>query len=201
MIIVDGRQSEKELSAFANLEDALKGLMEDDCMSGRIITDVLVNDEIFSEIYPHQAEDMDCDSITKLEVRSAPALDLAVEMSGELDKVARMMASGGKNVGRLFREGKDSDALELMQDLLDVTRDFMGMLAHLRDRYLGGADEDFVGKVSSFSDLITEMSEVLENEDWILLADLLEYEFVPACEDWRIVSNALHSQLSTAVSR
>ena len=198
MIIVDGRQSDKKLSAFANLEDVLTDVMEDDSMSGRIITDVLVNDESFSEIYPHQAEDMDCDAISKLEVRSAPALTLAVEMSGELDKVARMMASGGNNVGRLFREGKDSDALELIQDLLEVTRDFMGILAHLRDRYLGGADEEFVGKVSSFSDLISEMSEVLESEDWILLADLLEYEFVPACEDWRVVSNTLHSQLSSA---
>ena len=59
MIIVDGRQSDKKLSAFANLEDVLTDVMEDDSMSGRIITDVLVNDESFSEIYPHQAEDMD----------------------------------------------------------------------------------------------------------------------------------------------
>ena len=30
------------------------------------------------------------------------------------------------------------------------------------------------------SNLFSEMLEVLENEDWILLADLLEYEFIPA---------------------
>ena len=28
------------------------------------------------------------------------------------------------------------------------------------------------------------MIEVLENEDWILLADLLEYEFLPMVKDW-----------------
>ncbi len=43
MIIVDGRQSDKKLSAFANLEDVLTDVMEDDSMSGRIITDVLLS--------------------------------------------------------------------------------------------------------------------------------------------------------------
>lgn len=201
MIIVDGRQIEMDLASFENLEAALAGIMEKEFMKGRIVTDVFVNDESFSEIYPHQAEDMTCDSISKLEIRSAPASELAIEMSGELDKVAQMMASGGKNVGRLFRDGKDNEALELMQDLLDVTRDFMGMLAHLRDKFLGGADAEFVSKVAKFTDLITEMSEVLENEDWILLADLLEYEFVPACEQWRVVSRNLHRQLEAVASR
>ena len=46
---------------------------------------------------------------------------------------------------------------------------------------------EFVGKVPSFSDLISEMSEVLEARTGYF-ADLLEYEFVPACEDWRVVA-------------
>ena len=34
------------------------------------------------------------------------------------------------------------------------------------------------------SELLGEMSEVLSGEDWILLADLLEFEFNPVCEAW-----------------
>ena len=48
---------------------------------------------------------MDCDAINhSSDVR---LLSLAVEMSGEERQGARMMAGGGNNVGRLFREGKD----------------------------------------------------------------------------------------------
>lgn len=195
MIIIDGHESSLNIGDFANLEEVLAAIMELDELKGRIITDVVVNDENFSEIYPHQAEDMGSDSITKLEIKSEPTDKMAIAMAGEMHKVATLMGNGARNVGKLFREEKTTDALELLQDLLDVTRDFMGMLTKLRDQYLGGADENFVRKTEDLSNLISEMSDVMESEDWILLSDLLEYEFAPICEDLRIVGDNLHRQL------
>ncbi len=142
---------------------------------------------------------MSCENITSVDVRSEPASHMAVEMSAEMGKVARMMASGARNVASLIREARETDALELLQDLLDVTRDFMGMLGHLRDRYLGGADEEFVTRTEAFSNLISEMCEVLENEDWVLLSDLLEYEFMPMCDEWRVCGENIHRQLQACV--
>lgn len=199
MIKIDGQPSQEQISNFNNLEELLTQIMKDEKMAGRVITDVLVNNENFSEIYPHQAEDMSCDQIQSVEIRSIAADKMALDISAELGKVARIMASGATNSARLFRESKDSEGLELLQDLLDVTRDFMGMLTHLKDRYLGGADEAFVSKTENFSDLISEMSEVLENEDWILLADLLEFEFTPMCEEWRKYGDQLHAQLENSM--
>lgn len=196
MIIVDGCRSEQQLSNFANLEEVLANVMDDEKMDGRIVTDVFVNNECFSEIYPHQAEDMTCDAIDSVEVRSRPAAELAVDMSAELGKVARMLESGARNVARLFREAQDADALELLQDELDVTRDFMGMVSYLRDHYLGGADPEFLARSEKLSDLISEMSEVMESEDWVLLADLLEFEFGPLCEEWRVAAETMHRQLA-----
>lgn len=201
MIIVDGCKSDKEISSFANLEEILATVMQDEKMDDRVVTDVFVNNEIFSEIYPHQAEDMSCDAISSVEVRSVPAAELAVDMAAEMGKVARMMGSGARNVARLFRDASDADALELLQDLLDVTRDFMGMLSALRERYLGGADEEFTLKAEKLADLLSEMSDVLENEDWILLADLLEYEFLPLCDEWLVVSEHLHEQMAKRIAQ
>ena len=96
MIIVDGCKSDKEISNFANLEEVLTNLMDDEKMDDRVVTDVFVNNESFSEIYPHQAEDVSCDTITSVEVRSVPAAELAVDMSAEMGKVARMMGSGAQ---------------------------------------------------------------------------------------------------------
>ena len=112
-----------------------------------------------------------------------------------MTKVTSMMESGGKNVARLFREGKESDALELLQDLLDVVRDFLAMVGDLRERYLGGSNEEFQTKTVELSDLLSEMSDILESEDWILLADLLEYEFAPLCEDWQKISVDMRKEL------
>lgn len=195
MIIIDGRETDYKIADFDNLEKILTRIMEDDQLAGRVITDVLVNGENFSEIYPHQAEDMDVAGITRIEIKSQPAEKMALEMSGEMHKVTTLMANGARNVGRLFREEKTTDALELLQDLLDVTRDFMGTITKLRDQYLGGADEEFVRKTEELSNLVTEMSEVMESEDWVLLSDLLEYEFAPLCDDWRKIGEKIHTQI------
>lgn len=199
MIVIDGNESKIKISDYENLEEVLTAIKEDDALKGRVITDVIIDDEPFSEIYPHQAEDMQSDTISRIEIRSETSEKMALAMSGEMHKVATLMANGSKNVARLFREDKNTDALELLQDLLDVTRDFMGMSTKLRDQYLGGADAEFVEKTEALSNLLSEMSEVMENEDWILLSDLLEYELAPLCEDWRVISEKTHKQLEAAI--
>jgi hypothetical protein len=195
MIIIDGQKTEKSIAMFSNLEEILTNVMQEKSMEDRVITDVLVNNEIFSEIYPHQAEDLSSDSIESLEIRSVPESQMALDIAAEMSKVALMMESGGKNCARLFREGKDSDALELLQDLLDVVRDFLAMVGDLRSRYLKGTNENFQSKTIELSDLLTEMSEILESEDWILLSDLLEYEFAPQCADWKKLTEDLNKEL------
>ncbi|MBQ9537450.1 MAG: hypothetical protein IJU79_06675 [Desulfovibrionaceae bacterium] len=195
MIIVDGQQNTRTIQNFDNLEEILTDLMQDKSMENRIITDVFVNNEIFSEIYPHQAEDLASDSIERLEIRSVPATQMALDIAGEMYKVTKMMQSGGKNTARLFREGKNTDALELLQDLLDVVRDFLAMVGDLRERYLSGADTEFKTKTNELSDLLSEMSDILETEDWVLLSDLLEYEFAPQCDEWEVLAHNLHKEL------
>ena len=199
MIIVDGRRSGKEVSNFGNLEEVLTHVMEEGDMEDRVVTDVFVNNESFSEIYPHQAEDITCDSIASVEVRTVSAGAMAMDMAAEMSKVARMMGTGARHVARLFREAANSDALELLQDMLDVTRDFMGMTGVLRENDAREQDPEFTALTDKLSELLTEMSESLELEDWILLADLLEYEFLPMCEEWRAVSEHLHQSMKRCV--
>ena len=66
MIIIDGQQSDVRISNFDNLEDILVKIMEDGGIENRVVTDVLVNNENFSEIYPHQAEDMETEPMMEL---------------------------------------------------------------------------------------------------------------------------------------
>ncbi len=199
MIIIDGRQSEMQVSNFTNLEEILVNVLENDSMEQRIITDVLVNEEQFSEIYPHQAEDIGSEFIQSVEVRSVPVGEMAVNISLEMYKVVQMMSAASKEIARLFRQADDAEGLELFQDLLDVTRDFMGMINVLRDNFTVDGSVNFEGNTNALSNLLSEMSEVLENEDWVLLADLLEYEFTPVCDGWTKVIQILRDDIKKVV--
>ena len=181
MITIDGANTNLRIENFANLEEILVRASSDSRLDNRIVTDVLLNDEVFSELYPHQAEDIAADAISSVEIRSVPFGEMALNIAGELYKVNEIMSGGSRQVARLFREGENEEALELFQDLLDVTRDFISMVGVLR--------------VEQISGLLGEMSEALESEDWILLADLLEYELIPASENWKQIIQSLRETI------
>merc|ERR1711879_1129735 len=115
----------------------------------------------FSEIYPNQSEDIETSEIETLEIKSASTVEMAGNITLELYKVVNIMAGGGKQVAELFRQADDAEALELYQDLLDVTRDFLGMVGSLRDHFSLKENENFEKVVEDFSGLFTEMTEVL----------------------------------------
>lgn len=201
MIVIDGRQSDLSIDNFANLEEILVKVMAEDTLDNRIVTDVLVNEETFSEIYPHQAEDIDRRDIRSVEIRTVGVNEMATNIARELYKVVQVMSEGSRRVASLFRQADDGEALELLQDLLDVTRDFMSMVGVLRNEFSLNTSAEFGANVEQISGLLGEMAEVLENEDWILLADLLEYEFLPSCENWKQVIQALREDIRLSPQR
>ena len=201
MIIIDGRQADLRIENFANLEEILVEANNKCADENRIVTDVFLNDESFSEIYPHQAEDIERDEITRVEIHSMPLGEMALNISDELFKVTRIMTAGSQNVARLFRQGDDMEALELFMDLLDVTRDFMSMIGVLRSEFISIADQEFTRLVERISELLGEMSEVLSQEDWILLSDLLEFEFKPVCEAWNSILENMRAEISQQLDR
>jgi hypothetical protein len=195
MIVIDGKKTGLDVENFANLEDLLVKVVEGDYLKDRMVTDVYVNKESFSEIYPHQAEDIPAGEIQSVEIVSVPVPEMAVNITRELYKVVRLMSEGGRHVADLFRQADDAEALELYQDLLDVTRDFLGMIGVLRDEFSLRENDAFNDSMEDLTNLFTEMVEVTENEDWILLADLLEYEFLPAVDKWKKVIAQLREDI------
>ncbi len=195
MIIIDGNSTDLRIENFSNLEEILVKASTDTRLDNRVVTDVLLNNELFSELYPHQAEDIGSDEISSVEIRSVPVGEMALNIAQELYKVTEIMGNGSRTVAELFRRADNDEGLELFQDLLDVTRDFISMVGVLRSEFKGCVDTEFNNNVEQISSLLGEMTEVLESEDWILLADLLEYELNPLTENWKGIIQSLRETI------
>ena len=196
MIIIDGHSSEMKVGSFANLEEILIQIMEKEEMDNRIVTDVLVNDETFSELYPHQAEDIEASEIQKVEVRSVSVAEMAADITGELYKVITLMTVGGKRVAQELRQAEVANALEVLQDVLEVTRHFIATVGLLRSEFSINRENEITGLSEKLDSLLNEMTDVLEQEDWMLMADLTEYEFLPVCESWNSVLGNLAEDIA-----
>lgn len=199
MIVIDGQQSGHNIGNFANLEQLLVKVMDNETLGNRIVTDVLVNEEAFSEIYPHQAEDIGVRDIKSVEIRTVGVTEMAANIVDELFKVQKVMYAGARQIAELFRQADDAEALELYQDLIDVTRDFLAMVGVLRDEFSMTDSEYLSQRMEELSELFSEIMEVVENQDWILLSDLLEYEFVPALEKWQAVLTGIRNDIAVQV--
>ena len=200
MIIIDGKQYDIGPHNFENLEQVFTKVVADGHLEDRIVTDVKVNEEPFTEIYPHQAEDIALSDVESIEIVTMGTNAMAVEITLELYKVVNLMSEGGKRVAALFRQADDAEALETYQDLIDVIRNFLNMVGVLRDEYSLKDYPDYTNGAEELNTMFTEMNSVLENEDWILLADLLEYEFLPAVEKWKKVIKSLRDDIRKNVS-
>ncbi len=198
MIVIDGKQCEIGTQNLENLEQIFDKVLQDGHLEDRIVTDVMVNNEPFTEIYPHQSEDIEMSEIESVEIVTMATDDMAVEITLELYKVVNIMAEGGKQVAELFRQADDAEALDTYQDLLEVIRNFLRMVGVLRDEYSLKDHAEYDTNANELSEMFSEMSSVLENEDWILLADLLEYEFLPAVEKWKRVIKQLRDDIRIA---
>lgn len=198
MIVIDGRESSLSLSNYGNLEEVLSKIMEDEAFGERIVTDVLVDDEAFSELYPHQAEDIDADSFSRLELRTISLNDMASEVLVELPKVIDIMAHGSKRVAELFRQSELADGLEMLQDIVAVSRDMLGTIDVLRANYSAGKMVELDALGDSLGSLLDELGDAMEDEDWMLVADLIEYEFLPACDGWRSVISIIDAAVEDA---
>lgn len=198
MIIIDGRESGLTLSNYSNLEEVLSKLMEEEDMEQRIVTDVFVDDEAFSELYPHQAEDIEAESIGRLELRTISVDEMADDVVEELPKVIGIMANGGLRAADLLRQSELAEGLEVLQDIIAVTRDMLGTINVLRVGYGSGPSSALEVLGDRLGELLGEIVDVMANEDWVLVADLIEYEYLPACEGWRGVIASIAQDIAAA---
>jgi len=191
MIVIDGRESSISLSNFANLEEVLSKVMEEEGLEQRVVTDVLLDDEAFSELYPHQAEDIEASSFSRLELRTLSVDEMASDVIVELPKVIGIIEGGSRQVASLLRQNELAEGLEVLQDIIAVSRELLNTIYILRNQYSTGPSSEINQLGDSLGSLLGEIGDVMANEDWVLVADLMEYEFQPACEGWRSVIEAV----------
>ena len=199
MIIIDGRESNLSIGNYNNLEEVLVHLSEQEDMETRIVTDVFLNDEAFSELYPHQAEDIAASQIKRLELRTVSAEQMERDVTGELPKVVKLIEYGCREVARLFRLAELAEGLELLQDTIAVSRDLINAINVLSAGTYGqGVETELVNFSQTSDGLLTEIGDAMSDEDWLLVADLLEYEFLPICSKLQDIINFFQNKIDAS---
>ena len=173
-----------------NLEEILLNLASTELPQNHLVGVVRLNGTEFSESYPRQSRDIDTEGLSQLDITTVPFetyIDAAIKDCALL--LDRIVLAANKTA-EIFRISDESDANDHFARLIESLRDLFRFIAQVQKV----ADWDFSTIEQNgasvqqdwerMQELVEELKNTQEECDWILLADLIEYELVPLLTRW-----------------
>jgi len=189
-ISVDRQHIELGEAQINNLEEILIKVMSEHVQLGKVITAVKLNGTGYSEKNPHDAARIPLKDIKTLEVDTMSAKEMARHFFTNGGKYLDPLIKGAEKISELFRVADETEANEHYVEYLENLRLFLQMIAqctdalHLDLSAIPFQKATVKEEVQKLSDVVDQMLKVQENEDWVMLADLLEYELIPLLKGW-----------------
>ena len=194
-IYIDAEKLENTSRDMENLGDLLVDIMSGHIPSGRVLSEVLVNGKTYNESYPDEVLGIDINSVNRLDLVTVPSSTLAQVLITQGPDHLDVLAEAALKLADEFRLNDEADANDKFLLFLQAMQDFFSFLgqaldilsislAHLEIEGLSASR-----KLRELTRILTDMNNLQEEYDWILLADTMEYELVPVLNDWKNILN------------
>ena len=137
--------------------------------------------------------------IDSLEVELANLKDLVATNIANALNYLKKLIPGFEQAADLFRTGNEQEANKYYLQILDGIDWFSQVVSVIMKpddgkTELPDADgESLQVRQEKLTDLMSQMLEANQNQDWVLLADILEYEMVPFYKDWENILSKLEN--------
>ena len=131
--------------------------------------------------------------INSLEVELADLKDLvATNLSNALDYLEKLIP-GFDKAADLFRMGNEQEANKYYIQILDGMDWFSEVVNVVMSSEGEGQEPENSLQIrqAKLTDLMSQMLEANKNQDWVLLADILEYEMIPFYKEWQAILSKL----------
>lgn len=181
-LTVDGNNLTAQEISGANLEEILVNLMEHPAVVNRVITKVLVNGDLYNEEVPHAALEVERTTIESLELVTKTAEDLSLHFMENGHYFVDALRDALPKIVEEFRMGDEVEANEHFLSFLESLHLIINMLEQTKASMGLGDDVEIGGKgtintlMQGLSATLTNLIAIQEQNDWVYLADILEYE-------------------------
>ena len=189
-ITINSKPVHAAQETFANLEEVLVNLSNTSLPEDHLVGVVRVNGNEFSENYPGQAKEITVNSVENLEVTTVSLQNFTyAAISDSMVFMGTIVKSINETAG-LYRIYDETEANEHFSNLMDPLRAMFQFIDLTRSTTQWNFDKSTLkGQTlrhewDRLHEIIDEIKATQEENDWILMADLLEYELVPSVGRW-----------------
>ena len=117
---------------------------------------------------------------------------VATNLSNALDYLEKLIP-GFDQAADLFRMGNEQEANKYYIQILDGMDWFSEVVNVVMSSEGEGQEPENSLRIrqAKLTDLMSQMLEANKNQDWVLLADILEYEMTPFYKEWQTILSKL----------
>jgi hypothetical protein len=191
-VFVNGKPLEVRVSAVASLQDILLQV-ENLCPMSQIVTSVILNGRTLESDWMQHAGSTYILAEDKLELASEDAVDLGrrafVDSRGHLQNLMQRIA----DVADHFRMDDEAAANTHYVQCIDMLQAYFNVLQE-STRLMGlpllslkAGDHPMNELMDNIGQKLSELIDIQKNRDWILLADMLEYELTPLLKQVELI--------------
>tara|TARA_Y100000590_G_scaffold13705_1_gene16542 strand:- start:1923 stop:2510 length:588 start_codon:yes stop_codon:yes gene_type:complete len=189
-LIINGVEQEDHDLKGETLGAMLDMLIKD--TPGSYIRRIWLDEKEFPTDDPETLQKKPAD-INSFEIELANLKDLvATNLSNALGYLEKLIP-GFQQASDLFRMGNEQEANKFYIQILDGMDWFSEVVNIVMGSQGKGSESEAIlsKRQANLTDLMSQMLEANKNQDWVLLADILEYEMVPFYEEWQTILKKL----------
>ena len=182
-ISINGAETEESSFQGETLKEVLDEIVKSH--SGTYIRRVWLDGQEVSSSAPDTLMSA-VSSVELLELELADLKDLMANNLSNAKEYLEKLIPGFQKAADLFRMGNEQEAHKFYLQILDGIdwiSQVVQTVVNSRNKELEG--QDLKDRQERLTGLMTQMLEANQNQDWVLLADLLEYEMIPFYEGWQ----------------
>ena len=201
LVTINEQNLPVDFSHLKSLEEIVSEIHERFIPEGQQLFQLRVNGEFFSERYPRESRYVEVGEISRLEVKTVSDEEMARFILQDAVRQGGVLAQAIEQSATLFRVGSEEEAnhyfaqvLEALRWLLQTGESACQVLRVNLETISSGDTVPARRYLQDLQDLLEEMLEVSEDEDYVMLADLMEYELLPMVQEWQKILQELASR-------
>jgi hypothetical protein len=192
LVTINEQNLPVDFSHLHSLEEVITEIHERFIPSGQQLFQLHVNGEFFSERYPRESRYVNIEEISRLDVKTVSDEEMARFILQDAVRQGGTLLQAIEQSASLFRVGSDEEAnhyfaqvLEALRWLLQTGEGACQVLQLDLEQASSSQSLPVSRYLSDLQDLLEEMQEISEEEDYVMLADLMEYELLPMVREWQ----------------
>lgn len=184
----------------------MEKLTEKAAAEGGSVLSVKVNGEDLTGRDRSHLQDLPLEDIEQLEIQTGDPKELARSTMDSIAEFLEQLLKELHKTADLFRQGDSNqsneffvrclDGLQVFMHSLEICRRLLGISFELlySPSENGRADKSVAESRRQLFSVLDGMIQAQTDQDWVLMADMLEYELIPALEEWRQIIPAIQEK-------